>query len=346
MKVAITCNLVPAYYSREESDTFAEFDSIETVEAIKNALLGYCDEVIIVEANENIYSTIKEVNPDFVFNMAEGIRGEAREAHIPAMLEMLSIPYTGSGVETLSVTLDKRRTKEVLIANRIMTPKYRLLRSGEEEFDPNMGFPLFVKPNCEGSSRGITASSLVRSEEELRRTAGEIIKRYHQPALVEEFLPGREFTVAMIGNSPPKVLPIIEVCFDSLPEDTPRFDSYEVKWVYDSKEKGYDTTRCPADIGAKLRQKIEETAMRTFEALEVKDLCRIDLRIDARGEPNILDVNALPGLIPDPGENSRFPKAAYTAGYTYEKLIGEIFSVAVTRWGSNNPLPPLLRGIA
>lgn len=328
MKVAITCNRLPPDYSREASDALAEFDSPVTVEAIKKALLNHCDEVVVIEADENAYEAIKAENPEFVFNIAEGIRGEAREAQIPAMLEMMGIPYSGSGVETLAITLDKRRTKEVLLANGINTPKYTTLRSGEEMLN-SLRYPLFVKPNFEGSSRGITASSLVRSEEELRMVAREIIQRYQQPALVEEYLPGREFTVALLGNLP-EVLPIVEVYFDSLPEGVPRFDSYEVKWVYDSN---YDTTRCPADLNLKLKGKIEETSKRTFEVLEVKDLCRIDLRLDAKGEPSVLDVNALPGLIPDPRENSRFPKAAYAAGYAYEELIGAIFSSARKRYG-------------
>lgn len=333
MKVAITCNILPEGYQREVSDAFAEFDSCDTVEAIKEALLNYCDEVVVIEADENAYEAIKRERPDFVFNIAEGQRGEAREAHIPAMLEMLGIPYTGSGVTTLAITLDKRRTKEVLIANRIPTPKFQLMPRAKDELDPKLKFPLFVKPNFEGSSRGITAKSLVRSEEELCRAAKGIIEKYRQPALVEEFLPGREFTVALLGNSPPRVLPIVEVCFESLPEGAPRFDCYEVKWVYDSADSSYDTTRCPADVSEELRRRIEAVSVRTFEALEIRDFCRIDLRLDEKGEPNVLDVNALPGLIPDPKENSRFPRAAYAAGYTYEALIGEMFTTALRRVG-------------
>jgi D-alanine-D-alanine ligase len=245
---------------------------------------------------------------------------------------MLGIPYTGSGVGTLAVTLDKRRCKEVLLANGIRTPEFQLIRS-LKDLKTSLKYPLFVKPNNEGSSRGITAKSLVQNQSELFETVSEILERFRQPAIVEEYLSGREFTVSLIGNSEPLVLPIVEVDFSNLPEKALKFDCYEVKWIYDSKLAGYDTTHCPARIDDDLLQKIEETAKRTFEALEIRDLCRMDIRLDDEGEPSVLDVNALPGLIPDPAENSRFPKAAYTAGYTYNELICAIFCAALKRTG-------------
>jgi D-alanine-D-alanine ligase len=332
MKVALTCNTLPSDYNRESGDdTFAEFDAPSTISAIKKALLKYCAAVEVVEADEGAYERLRRGNFDFAFNIAEGIRGEAREAQIPAMLEMLGIHYTGSGVTTLAITLDKRRTKEVLLANGIPTPRFQLL-ARPEDLGPDLRFPLFLKPNGEGSSRGITARSLVSSEEELEVVATEMVAKYRQPVLAEEYLTGREFTVGLLGN-PPEVLPIVEVSFESLPEGAPRFDCYEVKWIYDSLDAGYDTTVCPARVDDYLRSRIEEVATRTFEALEVRDLCRLDLRLDGDGVPSVFDVNALPGLIPDPAENSRFPKAARAAGYSYEGLIGEIFSSALRRQG-------------
>lgn len=333
MKVALTCNTLPPDYSRESGgDTFAEFDAPSTLEAIRDALLTFCDSVTIIEADENAYGKLLRGKFDFAFNIAEGVRGEAREAQIPAMLEMLGIPYSGSGVTTLAITLDKRRTKEVLMANGIRTPRFQLL-SRAEDLRSDLEFPLFLKPNGEGSSRGITAKSLVNSKEELKKVATEMVTTYRQPVLVEEYLTGREFTVGHVGNAPPEILPIVEVSFEGLPEDAPKFDCYEVKWIYDSMDSEYDTTMCPARIDDDLRSRIEVTAARTFEALEVRDLCRLDVRLDKDGEPSVFDVNALPGLIPDPAENSRFPKAAYAAGYSYEELIGKVFNAALAREG-------------
>jgi len=332
MKVALTCNTLPPDYSRESGDdTFAEFDAPSTVEAIRTALLNRCDEVEVVEADEDAYERLRRGNFDFAFNIAEGVRGEAREAQIPAMLEMLGIPYSGSGVTTLAITLDKRRTKEVLEANGIRTPRFQLL-SRADDLRSDLKFPLFLKPNGEGSSRGITAKSLVSSKEELEEVVSEMVAAYRQPVLVEEYLTGREFTVGLVGN-PPEVLPIVEVSFEGLPAGAPKFDCYEVKWIYDSLDAGFDTTVCPARLDDDLQSRIAETATRTFEALEVRDLCRLDLRLDGEGEPSVFDVNALPGLIPDPAENSRFPKAAYAAGYSYEELIGRVFNAALAREG-------------
>ncbi|HII07246.1 MAG TPA: D-alanine--D-alanine ligase [Methanotrichaceae archaeon] len=333
MKVALTCNTLPPDYSRESGDdTFAEFDASSTIEAIRDALLTSCDSVKIIEADENAYEKLLRGKFDFAFNIAEGVQGVAREAQIPAMLEMLGIPYSGSGVTTLAITLDKRRTKEVLMANGIRTPRFQLL-SRAEDLRSDLEFPLFLKPNGEGSSRGITAKSLVNSKEELKEVATEMVTTYRQPVLVEEYLTGREFTVGIVGNAPPEILPIVEVSFEDLPEDAPKFDCYEVKWIYDSLDSEYDTTMCPARIDDDLRSRIEVTAARTFEALEVRDLCRLDVRLDKDGEPSVFDVNALPGLIPDPTENSRFPKAAYAAGYSYEELIGKVFNAALAREG-------------
>lgn len=332
MKVALTCNILPPDYSRESGDdTFAEFDAPSTIEAIKRALLKFCDSVTVVEADEDAYETLRCGGFDFVFNIAEGVRGEAREAQIPAMLEMLGIPYSGSGVTTLSITLDKRRTKEVLAANGIRTPRFQLL-SRESDLSEDLNFPLFLKPNGEGSSRGITAKSLVTSREELQGVVSEMVSRYRQPVLAEEYLAGREFTVGLLGNSP-EVLPIVEVSFDGLPKGAPRFDCYEVKWIYDSLDAGYDTTVCPAEVDDDLRSRIEDAAKRAFEALEIRDLCRLDLRLDGDGEPSVFDINALPGLIPEPEENSRFPKAAYASGRSYDQLIAEIFASALERQG-------------
>ncbi|HJX06275.1 MAG TPA: hypothetical protein VJ461_06205, partial [Candidatus Nanoarchaeia archaeon] len=156
---------------------------------------------------------------------------------------------------------------------------------------------------------------------------------YNQPALVEEYLDGREFTVAVIGNNPPRVLPIVEVTFDYLPDGIHKFDSYEVKWYWDNPTNPVDPIVCPANIDELLKSRIEAVAVNAFKALGCVDLCRMDMRLDETGVPNVIDVNALPGLIPDPAVNSRFPKACYTAGMSYEKIIHTVLSEAMKRYG-------------
>lgn len=335
MRIGLTYNLLPEKNIKLKTDEFAEFDDISTIQAIKSALESDGHEVIMIEAKEDAYEKIKNSKLDFVFNFAEGIHGNSRESHIPAMLEMLKIPYTGSDILTLSIALDKARTKEVLCYYNIPTSNFQLFKSANEPLNKKLHFPLFVKPNAEGSSKGITGKSLVHNEKELRERVDFIINRYSQPALVEEFLDGREFTVSVLGNNPPRVLPIVEVVFDNLPNDVPKFDCFEVKWIFDSPDSGIETVVCPAKIDKKLENKIKEIASNTFKVLNCKDFCRIDMRLDKNNVPNVIEVNPIAGLIPDPKENSRFPKACYTADMTFNEIILSILNAAIERYNKN-----------
>jgi len=335
MRIGITYNTLPETNSRLKTDKYAEFDDISVIISIKEALESYGYEVILIEADENAYEKLKYSKLDFVFNIAEGLYGESRESHIPAMLEMLKIPYTGSGVLTQAITLDKKRAKEILLHYGIPTPRFQLFTSPNEKIDLNLRFPLFVKPNAEGSSKGITRRSLVNTEQELRKVVTFIINRYHQPALVEEFMDGREFTVSILGNDPPVLLPIVEILFDNLPKNVPNFDCYEVKWFWDSPNTNIETVACPARIDENLENEIKRIALATYKVLGCVDFCRIDLRLDRDGMPNVLDINALPGIIPDPKENSRFPKACYAMGMTYNEIIFSVLKHAMKRYKMN-----------
>ncbi|MEM5792926.1 MAG: ATP-grasp domain-containing protein [Candidatus Aenigmatarchaeota archaeon] len=334
MRIGLTFNPFPEGYDRNSSDDFVEFDDISVANSIKAALESGGHEVIMIDCNKDPYEKLKNSNLDFVFNIAEGLRGNSRESQIPAMLEFLGIPYTASDVLTLAIALDKTKTKEILSYYKIPTPKFQLFTSSNQPLNKKLRFPLIVKPNREGSSKGITAESLVNNEEELRKRVDFVIKKYNQPALVEEFLTGREFTVSLLGN-PPKVLPIVEILFDKLPDEAPKFDCYEVKWFWDSPETGIEMVKCPAEIDKKLEKKIKNIAIRTFNALGCRDLCRIDMRLDNKNIPNVLEVNPIPGLIPDPKENSRFPKSCYALGMTYNEIILSILDAAMKRFGMN-----------
>lgn len=332
MRIGLTYNSLPEDNSRQKTDEFVEFDDMNTINSIKNAIESGGHEVVLVEANENAYEKLKNSKLDFVFNFSEGLHGNSRESQIPAMLEMLQIPYTGSNVLTLSIALNKARTKEILRLYDIPTPNFQLFRSKDEPISKNLHFPLFVKPNAEGSSKGITGKSLVNNEKELRERIDFMIKNYHQPALVEEFLDGKEFTVSILGNEPPRVMPIVEVIFDNLPDGVPKFDCYEVKWIFDSPNSDFETVVCPARIDKKLENQIKKIALNVFKVLDCKDFCRIDMRLDKNNVPNVLEVNPIAGLIPNPKENSRFPKACYTAGMTFNEIILSILNAAIKRY--------------
>ena len=334
LNVGLTYNLKKPVDSvaGQPEDFYIEFDDEATVDAIAEALgKGGC-EVTKIEANEEAYSKLLRQKPDFVFNIAEGIQGESRESQIPAMLEMLGIPYTGSGPLTLAIALDKALTHQVLSVNGVPSPNFQVFSTPNQKRQRNLKFPLVVKPLAEGSSKGIRSTSLVKDEQSLREQLSWVIKTYKQPAIVEEFLPGREFTVGLIGNDAPLVLPIVEILLEKLPSGASPIYSYEAKWIWDVPEKPLDIFNCPADIPDELEKEIRKTAVKTFKVLNCRDLCRMDVRLDKNGKPCILEVNPLPGLIPDPNAHSCLPEAAGEAGLTYEQLICTVLWQALKRY--------------
>lgn len=335
MKIGITYNAKPLTYSALE-DEFAERDDISTIHAIHNSIQSAGYETILIEADEDAHEKLKEYRPDFVFNIAEGLHGECRESHIPSMLEHLKIPYSGSGPLALGMTLDKAITKQILRSCGIATPIFQVIRNRNYQLRKGLEFPMIVKPNNDGSSRGITNNSLVYTPDRLREEVEKILLEYKQPALVEEYLVGREFTVSLLGNDPVRVLPIVEIDFSDLPPGIHHMDSYEVKWHYDSPENPIVKVVCPARFDDPcIEKKIKETAKRTYNTLGCLDFSRIDIRLDQKHVPHIIEVNAIPGLIPNPEENSRFPKACYAAGMTYEQMILAILNTGLKRYGIN-----------
>lgn len=332
MRVGLTFNLKKGQKEGLPPDWDAEWDTEETIDAVKSALSTEY-EVIPIEADENAIEKLKELRPDIVFNMAEGKDGPNRESHIPAMLEMLGIPYTGSDPMTLSICLDKGRAKEILFFYRVATPGFQVVSSVREKVRLKK-FPLMVKPLHEGSSKGVKNDAVVFSASDLKKKIDEITLQYRQPALLEEYLEGREFTVALMGNNGDiRVLPIVEIKFDSLPKDINPIYSYEAKWIWDRADSPLDIFRCPADIDGSLKDKIEKISLRAYKLLRCKDWCRIDVRLDSKGNPNILELNPLPGILPNPSDNSCFPKAARTGGMSYNEMILNVLNIARKRYG-------------
>jgi len=332
--VGLTYNLKKQIDSNsgQPEDFYIEFDDEETVDAIAKALeKGGC-EVAKIEANEEAYNKLQNLKPDIVFNIAEGLRGESRESQVPAMLEMLGIPYTGSGPLTLAIALDKALTHQVLSVNGVPSPNFQVFSAPNQRRQRKLEFPLIVKPLAEGSSKGVRSNSLVKDERSLRAQLSWVINTYKQSAIVEEFLPGREFTVGLVGNEVPIVLPIVEILLEKLPRGASPIYSYEAKWIWDVPEKPLDIFYCPADVSAELEKEIKQIAIRTFKVLNCRDLCRMDMRLDTTGKPRILEVNPLPGLIPDPDAHSCLPEAAREAGFTYEQLICTVLWQALKRY--------------
>lgn len=335
VNIAFTYNVKKNLPSTDPDAQYdAEFDSPTTINGIVKALQSGGHKVIKIEADEKAYLKLYKYRKkiDIVFNIAEGYSGSMREAHIPAMCEVLRLPYTHSSALIHAISLDKTVTKEILMAHDIRTPRFQLFYTWDEPLK-KLRFPIILKPNAEGSSKGIMNANLVKNEDELRKRLKFLLKNFKQQILAEEFLTGREFTVGMLGN-PPRVLPIIEQIFDKLPPDMAPFSSYEMKWLWeDSLSDLTEAYRCPAKLTKSLQKKIEDICIATWNVLDVRDVTRVDVRLDSDGEPNVLEINSLPGIVPPDIPGIYYlPLAAKTAGISYNKLILEILNAAIKRW--------------
>jgi D-alanine-D-alanine ligase len=316
-------------------DQFAEWDGPATITAVESAL-SQLGKVVRLEATEDFPERLRQTKPDIVFNIAEGLRGVNREAHIPAICEFYGIPYSGSDPFTLSLCLDKARTKETLAFHGIPTPRFSVVTIYDEieARTHDLRFPLFVKPLHEGSSKGITDANLCVDRASLAKQTRFLLENYEQPVLVEEFLPGDEFTCAVLGNGEDaSVLPIVGMNFQTLPKGALPIYSFDAKFVWDRPENPLDIFQCPARITRRLRASIERVTLDAFRVLGCRDWARIDVRLDAAGAPNILEVNPLPGILPDPADNSCLPKAARAAGIGYDELIQACLRYAAARQG-------------
>ena len=323
---------IPELTSRDE---FAEWDSPTTIAAVESAL-SRLGKVVRLEANEDFPERLRQTKPHIVFNIAEGFHGVNREAHVPAICEFYGIPYSGSDPFTLSLCLDKARAKETLAFHGIPTPRFAVVRKLEElrATAERLSLPLFVKPLHEGSSKGITDSNLCRDAKQLFEQTGFLLENYDQPVIVEEYLPGKEFTCAVLGNGDDAtVMPIVAMNFETLPSGALPIYSFDAKFVWDRPENPLDIFQCPARITSALRASIERVTLDAYRVLGCRDWARIDVRLDAAGVPNVLEVNPLPGILPDPADNSCLPKAARAAGISYDELIQSCLKYAAARQG-------------
>src|SRR3990172_322271 len=346
MKIALTCSskdgLLQEYKNRfghyaEENipaDFFAEGDSFETINAVKQALTRKGHDVIGIEADAQAGDKLAEARPELVFNIAEGLFGDFRESYIPMLCERLGLPYTGSDPLTLAICLNKARAKEVMMCYNIPTADFKLFYPNELPQRIEFDFPAIIKPVAEGSSKGIFDDSVVTDEREALEKISRNLATYRQPVLLEKFLTGEEFTVAVWGNGHNiEVLPIVSISYKELPVGAQPIYSYEAKWIWDTRDKPLDIFQCPARISQRQEEKIKVLVLSAYRIFGIRDWCRIDVRWDASGIPHILELNPLPGILPNPEDNSCFPKAARTAGYSYADMINKVVVHAAKRYG-------------
>ena len=315
----------------EQPDLYAEWDEPATIDAVERAL-ATLGTVIRLEATEDFAARLSLTRPDFVFNIAEGLYGPNRESHVPAICEFLGVPCHASDPLALSLALHKGRAKEIMAQHGVPTAPFVLARSRDDARNVTLPFPLFAKPAFEGSGKGVNVRSLCHNRADLVAQVDYLLATYRQPVLIETYLPGDEFTVAVIGNgAEARCLPIVGLRFDTLPAGAPPIYGYEAKWLWDTLSNPLDIYECPAPVDEPLAEAIRAAALAAYRALDCRDWCRIDVRCDGAGNPMVVELNPLPGILPDPRDNSCFPKAARAAGMSYDELICTVADIAWRR---------------
>lgn len=310
-------------------DFYAEYDRWHTVTAIAETLRERGYRVELAEADRGLLRWLQRHPVDMVFNIAEGSPSENREAHVPALLSALTIPYTGSDSFTLALALDKAKTKSVLLYEGIPTPRFQLVRSPRDLLREDLRFPLIVKPNREGSAKGLTAESVVHDAAALAAQVARILRVYQQEALVEEFIEGTELTVGVLGDGPPQALPILEIDFSACRGSGEFFYSWRMKEFQGDAAQGLlPQFHCPARLDEAQTRLIRLLALRAHQALGCAGFSRTDVRLSRDGVPYVLEVNPLPGL--DPVE-SNFPQMARAAGLSYGELLEQIVTSGLRR---------------
>jgi D-alanine-D-alanine ligase len=328
MRIGLSCDLKSAF--RQETvvadDALEEYDSVETIDIIRSSLANLGHTVVMLGGGKEFLENVVDENVDIVFNIAEG-RGtyRSREAQVPAVLEMLNIPYSGSDPQCLAICLDKPLTKTLVNLAGITTPRWKVVKTEDQLGSPDLKelpLPAIVKPAYEGSSKGVRATSFtINSDETLEEIYCQLVN-YRQPVMVEEFIDGDEVTVGITGNSPPEILGVMRIL--------PRVKTDNFIYSLDVKrdwERLVDY-ECPAHLDEKVLLHIKENSLKIFEVLGCRDFARIDFRVSKNGTPYFIEINPLPGL----GTYSYLVIMALKLGWTHRGLITTVFNAALGRY--------------
>lgn len=312
---------------QDSPDAEAEYDSMDTVNAIRDVLTSAGMQVVLLECDRTLPKRLSETHIDFAFNIAEGRSGRGREAEVPALLNLMGIPFTGSDETALCTALDKALCKRLLSTYRIRTPKYQVVSKERDLHPGKLTFPVIVKPNAEGSSKGIPDACIASSEEELRTLVARELKLYGGSVLVEEYIAGREFTVGLLGNGETLcVFPPMEIVFRKNTSGAYRIYSFGVKQDY----MNFVDYECPAKLDPAVEQKMVNMARRAYEALGCHDFGRVDFRLAEDGTLYFIEINPLPGLAPG---YSDYPMLADFSGVPYQELVLSVLRAGLDRCG-------------
>lgn len=306
---------------------------LDDIEGALKANDHECERVVVDDKVEPLVKSLTKYEPDIVVNLAESFAGRsALESNVAALLNLLGLRYTGSSPAGLLLAGDKTLTKKVLTFHGILTARFATVFRGAVDWAGDISFPLILKPPQEDASLGITQKSIVNDVQELLQTISSLQTEYKSPVLAEEFIDGREFYVGVLGNSDAQGLPVMELDFSGFPEGMPKIASWEAKWGDDGDEKGaeFEGTRSifPTDLPDELTERMQKVAVDAFHALRLRDYARVDLRVNAREEIYVIEVN--PNCYLE--KNAEFASAAKKNGMEYPALIARIIELANARY--------------
>ncbi len=328
MKVLVVYNVVEELGKGQVHDILAERGVLEAAAAITEGLCSRGYDAVALPVKDDLAAVLAPYDPRecVVFNLVESLdNGQVPETHATAFMEGAGFVFTGSGTETLGHAMHKLRAKEILARHGLPTPRAQLFDAPDLRFA--LTFPAIVKPVAEDASLGVSADAVVSSLAELRLRVAYVLQTYRQPALVEEFIDGREINAAVWGNDPPEVLPLSELDFSRVEDPRHRICSYEAKWIEGSY--GWENIHavCPAPVEPGIKSQLERIALASYAALGCRDYAWVDMRL--RGdEIYVLEVNPNPDLSPGVG----FIRSATVAGYDYAGIVARIVEFAVARW--------------
>ena len=306
---------------REKADREEVFDALQK--------LGHEPFYQVLDGTEKTLVALARTDADLVFNLTESYAGDdTKDMNIAAYLDLLDRQYTGAGPHSLYLAQDKALAKKIFAFHGIKTPYFATSYRGKLDHSHDISFPLIVKPTSEDGSIGIDASSVVESVKELMEKIHYIHEEFDSPALIEEYIEGREIYAAVLGNENPEVLPMVELDLSKLPKGTPKIAGKEVKW--DKETEAYKVTKSAVaeDLEESTVTRLSDTALSAYQALKLRDYGRIDMRLTKKGEVFVIEANPNPWL----ASTAEFAMAAKKAGRNYSQLIAEIVDLARARY--------------
>ena len=338
-KVLICFNEPTKYYENYLGKDFSnssddidlsEREFLKQIDSIKKILSKRYISVETLAVNSDIKSAMKKIlhySPDLIYNFVESVEGNSNfESYVAGLFDLLEIPYTGNGAMSLGNCLVKSRTKQILEAHGVKTPKHLLTHYNQYPQKENflLKFPVILKLAREDASIGISEFSVVNNFDLLKKRLEYLFTSFKQEVIIEEYINGRELNVAILGG---RILPISEIRFDGLPKEFPKIVTYEAKWSPESVYFKNTIPRCPAPLEERLKQRIEKMALEAYNALECRDYARVDIRLNQKNVPFVIEVNPNPDISPDTG----FVRSAAAAGIGYEELLFTISTFALKR---------------